>query len=140
MLCSSNRTAPASGRKVVIVTMKFIFTSTQSDKTEVSDDQDGADQNHGRIVARISSLHVAHRISQSGKGARDQIHQSVDDLNVKKLPEDVTRCRLNRRHDRRIVEFIDMVFLLQHTRRLPKRIFIEISETVEYSDDRDGDR
>src|SRR5262245_63370020 len=102
MLCSSNRIAPASGRKVVIVTMEFIFSSTQSDKTEVSDDQDSADQYHCRIVARITSLHIAHRLGQSGKGARNQIYKSVDDLNVKKIPEDVTRGRLNRRHDRRI--------------------------------------
>src|SRR5262249_21365233 len=65
---------------------------------------------------------------------------SVDDLHVNDLPQPVAREILDRPDDRRVIKFVDAVFVLEQLRRAPERIPIEEDQTERQPDQRQGRR
>src|SRR6266513_61619 len=89
---------------------------------EITDDNQRARQNDRGISADKADLQVTNRLSKINHGPAQVVNQAINHANIEKLPQTRARADVNWIDNRRVVNFVNVVFVFQQARHSPQRL------------------
>src|SRR6267154_1414334 len=92
---------------------------------EITDNNYCARQNDRRVHAHKTDLHVTNRLPKVDHRPPQTMNQTVNNAEIKYLPQPFARNYQDRLDYRRFINFINVVFVFQQARHLPERLVLE---------------
>src|SRR5947207_1492915 len=108
--------------------------------SEVANNDQRPRENYRGITADIAELHVTNGPSKPHDSAADRVNGSIDHADIEELPQSFARTNLDRLNDRRIVDLVHVVFVLQQSRHRAHRLSLDHEPTDADSTERNHHR
>lgn len=101
---------------------------TQSDVSEITYDDDCADQDHCGVISSKASLSVTKHTSKRAEHLRHAVDETINDFDINDFPQTFARDGFNWRDDDFVVKLVNFVLVFQNLGHLFERIFAEDRE------------
>src|ERR1051326_1109961 len=100
---------------------------------ELADDDERARQNDRGVATHESELHVAKGAPEPHDAATNRVKNSINHAQIENFPKPLTRSNLNRLNDRRVVNLIDVILVLEQSGHGAHRLLLKYKPADCYS-------